>query len=269
MKHAAIAHLMTAELHRHDFDTRAASEAAHLAVTVYRVAVDRWMAEPARANLPAIYRALARQLLGSHLEGTMNDAIAVAQLVLRERQAADRGRGEQLRAAREPDGHVLTNWIDGTASQYIDGSIALSGAGGAVDPPPEPPVVEVDGDRAIAEAPTTINLRATIGGAQVDLTVRVRLLYRARRHQQTWRLHALTCVYQTDTITPVHPDVPPASPTSTPPPTAAPTNGSPHCSTQQDARLAMTSVATIVPTPLPPPKAPISPGSPAPISDSG
>ncbi|WP_336697654.1 nuclear transport factor 2 family protein [Curtobacterium sp. USHLN213] len=135
----------------------------------------------------------------------MDDVTDISQLVLRERQGRDRGLWDRMRDAWEPDGRVRISWFDGSARDFVAGSIAMAAGGTAATHRMSPPVVDLLGDRAIVAAPAVIEVRAGLGGAEVDLASRVRLLYRARRTGTGWRLAAMTCVYESDTVTPTVP----------------------------------------------------------------
>lgn len=139
----------------------------------------------------------------------MDDVTVISQLVLRERFARDRGDWDAMRAAWDPAGRVRISWIDGTATEFIDGSVAMAHAGTTATHRMSPPVVEVTGDRAVAVAPAVIEVRAVLGGVEVDLASRTRLVFRAERQHGTWRLVAMTCVYESDAVTPVNPDARP------------------------------------------------------------
>lgn len=135
----------------------------------------------------------------------MDDITAISQLVLRERLARDRGDWDTMRAAWDPDGRVRVSWVDGTATEFINGSIAMARGGTSATHRMSPPVVDVAGDRAVAVAPAVIEVRALLGGVEVDLASRTRLVFRVERQEESWRLVAMTCVYETDAITPVEP----------------------------------------------------------------
>lgn len=135
----------------------------------------------------------------------MDETAEISQLVLRERQGRDRGRWDRMREAWDPEGRVRISWIDGSATEFIGGSIAMSAGGTSATHRMSPPVVDVIGDRAVVTAPAVIELRTHLDGVEFDLASRVRLLYRVRRGPAGWRLTAMTCVYESDAVTPVVP----------------------------------------------------------------
>lgn len=139
----------------------------------------------------------------------MDDVTAITQLVLRERYGRDRLRWDWMRDAWEPEGAVQISWFSGSTKGFIDASCAMSERGVGATHRLAPPVVQCVGDRAVVEVPAVIEMRVVLGGAEVDLASRVRLMYRARRGERGWALHTMTCVYESDAIAPVTPgDVP-------------------------------------------------------------
>ncbi len=133
-----------------------------------------------------------------------HDVVQIQQLILRERQGRDRGWWERMRAAYAADATVTVSWFEGSASEFIARSEQMAANGDRAVHRLAPPVVDIVGDRAVAEVPAGIELRVEIGGAEVDLASYTRLLYRAVR-ADTWQLCSLAAVYERDTMVPVIP----------------------------------------------------------------
>ena len=101
----------------------------------------------------------------------------VAELVLRERQSRDRGRWDRLRACYAPDSAVRLSWFRGSGEEFAARSREMRGRGDVTRHRLGPPVVDLDGHRAIAEVSAAIELRTVLDGVEVDLTSYTRLLY--------------------------------------------------------------------------------------------
>jgi SnoaL-like domain len=135
-----------------------------------------------------------------------HDIDEIQQLILRERQGRDRGWWDRMRAAYSADATVTISWFQGSASEFITRSEQMAANGDRAAHRLSPPVIDIFGDRAVAEVPAGIEVRAEIGGAEVDLVSYTRLLYRAERVSvDTWRLCSLAAVYERDTMVPVLP----------------------------------------------------------------
>ena len=94
----------------------------------------------------------------------MNDAAVISQVVLKERQGRDRGWFDQEAACFAEDSRVRISWFDGPGAEFVDRSRDLFANGLRPVHRMSPPVVHVDGDRAVAEAPAEITVRHDFGG---------------------------------------------------------------------------------------------------------
>lgn len=134
-----------------------------------------------------------------------DDASAVGQLVLRERQGRDRAWWDQMRACYLPDSVVRVSWFQGSGPDFVDESIAMVERGNLSMHRMTPPVVHVRGHRAIAETSASIEVRTDIDGVEADLVSYTRLLVRAERRHGDWLIHSLDGIYERDTLTPAVP----------------------------------------------------------------
>ncbi|WP_410623681.1 nuclear transport factor 2 family protein [Amycolatopsis sp. cmx-8-4] len=134
-----------------------------------------------------------------------DDVVAVTQLILRERQARDRGRWDRLRACYAPDATVRLSWFRGSGEEFAARSREMAGRGDVARHRLAPPVVDLDGTRAVVEVPAAIEVRTALDGIDVDLTSYARLLYRAELRARRWQIRSLDPVYERDVIVPVLP----------------------------------------------------------------
>lgn len=132
-----------------------------------------------------------------------DDASAVSQLILKERQGRDRGWFDQETACFDPDSRVRIAWFDGPGPEFVRLSSELHANGIRPVHRMSPPVVHIAVDRAVAEVPAEIAIVQDFGGVEAYVINHVRLLYRARRRDDDWKLCALDCIYERDTLTPV------------------------------------------------------------------
>src|SRR5262249_7820099 len=133
-----------------------------------------------------------------------SDLMSVLTLVTHERQARDRGWWSSLARCYTPAARIQTSWFDGTAVEDIEVAQRVS-----AQTPPHPrlglPVIDVNGTRAIAELPMTIEMRGAFRGVEVDLTAHLRMLHRAEKGDDGWRLAASVAIFDHDTMTPAIP----------------------------------------------------------------
>lgn len=128
------------------------------------------------------------------------DIETIAQLVLRERQGRDRGWWDRMRDQYWPDATVHLSWFTGTAHDFIDASADMIGRGDLSTHRLSPVVVDVEGDRALVEAPAGIEVATTIGETSAVLTSYTRIQYRALRRDGEWRLFGLDTIYERDML---------------------------------------------------------------------
>ena len=132
-------------------------------------------------------------------------AVAVTALLLLERQSRDRGRWAEMAACYAPGATIAMSWFDGPAAEFVEHSRSMDVGGSRGVHRLSPPAVRVAGDRAIAELPLVIEFRTDVDGVPADLCSFARSQYRAVRAEGTWRLSAITSVYERDTLTPAVP----------------------------------------------------------------
>ena len=133
----------------------------------------------------------------------VSDVSAVSQVILKERQGRDRGWFDQETACFHPDSRVRIAWFDGPGPEFVRLSAQIHATGIRPIHRLSPPVVHVTGDRAVAEVPAEISIVQDFAGVAAYVINHVRLLYRAERRDGEWKLSALDCIYERDTLTPV------------------------------------------------------------------
>ncbi|MGW2173357.1 nuclear transport factor 2 family protein [Streptomyces sp. NPDC001705] len=95
------------------------------------------------------------------------DVTAVAQLVLHERHAGDRGWWNDMRRSFADDSDVRLSWFQGTGPDFVSASERMAERGDVSVHRLAPPVVDVNGDRALAVVPAGIEVRPDLDGVEV------------------------------------------------------------------------------------------------------
>jgi hypothetical protein len=130
---------------------------------------------------------------------------AVTQLVLHERQARDRGWWGRMRECFAAQSTVRLSWFQGSGADFVSGSERMAGRGDLSRHRLGPPVVDINGDRALAEVSAGIELRTDLAGVEVDLISYARLIYRAQFIDGRWQIVSLDPIYERDSLTPAIP----------------------------------------------------------------
>lgn len=133
------------------------------------------------------------------------DITAIAQLVLREREGRDRCWWAQALDCFHPDSTVNVGWFEGSGADFVAGSEKMAAGGGGASHRLAPPVVHLNGDRAVVFLGAVIISRALIDGQELDLEADIRIIYRTLRTHGTWRIVSLDCVYERDRLSPAVP----------------------------------------------------------------
>lgn len=135
-----------------------------------------------------------------------DDLIEITQLLLHERQGRDRGWWQQMREAFAPDSTVRLSWYRGDGHGFVEGSERMSGSGDKAVHRLSPPVIHVEGDRAIAEMSCGVEFQVRIHDVRAVLISYTRLNYRLRRQSGGgWAVVQMDAIYERDSLTPAIP----------------------------------------------------------------
>ncbi|WP_375691314.1 nuclear transport factor 2 family protein [Pseudooceanicola sp. LIPI14-2-Ac024] len=134
------------------------------------------------------------------------DVTAIAQLIQRWGLARDQGRWDELADCFTADGTISVTWFTGAFSDFIAASRrTYQPASPRVKHLVGVPVVDVMGDRALAETNIQILGRFAIEGVAVDNTSFARFLDRIVRTPGGWRIQSRVAIYEKDRLDPVVP----------------------------------------------------------------
>ena len=137
----------------------------------------------------------------------MDDRLAIIEVVQNWAVWRDAGDWERFRTVWHDDGWMTATWFQGPAEKFIEVSRAgfergvniLHFLGGSS--------VEVRGARAIAQTKMTINQRATVDGALVDVVCTGRFFDFFERRAGRWAIVRRQPIYEKDRLDPVDPSV--------------------------------------------------------------
>jgi len=149
---------------------------------------------------------------GSPDAAALLDQFAVTQVIARERLSHEAHDYDTEAACFHPDAIVDVSWYSGSATQFVDTGRKAAAKGRASTSLKatyfdslSPPVVWVNGNRAIAEASTAVHSFALLGDVEVHVTAYTRLLWRVVKQQDGWLIMGLRGLYLRDTMQPVDP----------------------------------------------------------------
>lgn len=140
------------------------------------------------------------------LYGDMFDKLVIADLIQFERLYRDQQQWERLRTTYHLDSVIRVGWFVGNGDEYIEASRRMDANKGGwhILHVTHPTLVQLHGDRAIAETTTLIVRRTKLEGVLVDVTIYCQLYSRVERRDGIWRILTLDVVYEKDTAVPVY-----------------------------------------------------------------
>lgn len=139
------------------------------------------------------------------MEGALEDRLAIRELVERWALWRDAGEWDRFRTCWHEGGRMMATWFQGPFEEFIEVSRAgfdrgvriLHFLGGAV--------VEVAGDRAIAQTKMTISQRAAVEGVVCDVVCTGRFYDFVERREGRWGIVLRQPIYEKDRLDPIDP----------------------------------------------------------------
>jgi hypothetical protein len=134
------------------------------------------------------------------------DKFAIAELILAWGVFRDQGKWSELRGTFAPDGDISISWFRGPFEQFVDRCKANAATGHTWSRHHLfTPMIELNGDRAVAETSVIIRVRQEFKTVPVDLTSCSRFLDRVERHAGIWLIAERAAIYERDRLDPVEP----------------------------------------------------------------
>src|SRR5215467_9656397 len=124
-----------------------------------------------------------------------SDKYACAELIQTWGLYRDQGRWPELTTLFTPDGEIAVSWFSGSYREFVDRCRQAFDAGQRSKHLLFPSVVQVAGDRAIAETNVVIMVRQKITGVLTDMTSHARFLDRLERRDVSWAILERIAVY--------------------------------------------------------------------------
>jgi len=149
-------------------------------------------------------------IAGPGLVGDLAGKFLIAELAHTERRARDAKEWQLMLDCYHPDSRIFLSWIDGTSQEFVTASQRMAERpGGHALHQNGSTLVQLDGDRALADTPCAILMRRLFDGVECDVTGYVRHRSRVERRDGRWRLQTLAGVYEKNTLVPVLPGTAP------------------------------------------------------------
>ena len=134
-------------------------------------------------------------------DSLQKDLFLVKELVTFERFCRDQSLWIEMKKCFHPESTVCISWYKGSGQGFIEASEKMKGfAPHKINHM----VARCNGDRAVAECITSIQMRQKLQGQWYYLTSYARLHYRLVRERDCWLILSLTGIYEKDTVEPAY-----------------------------------------------------------------
>jgi hypothetical protein len=141
---------------------------------------------------------------------TLADKFLIGELAQAERRARDAKDWPLMLDCYHGDARIFLSWIDGTPQEFVTRSRRMAEIpGGHAIHASGVTLVQLNGDRALADTSCAIMMRRYFDGVECDLAGYCRHRSRVERRDGIWRLASLVGVYEKNTLVPVIPGTAP------------------------------------------------------------
>lgn len=136
-------------------------------------------------------------------QNTMEDAldkVNIRELIEFERYCRDYKLWEEMRNCYHDDATIVVSWMTGNPDEFVAGSKRMNASKAPAKHKVFDTVVWKNGDRAVAECITAIQIRCPLDGDIVDMSTHTRLHYRLEKREGFWKICSMEPIYEKDTL---------------------------------------------------------------------
>lgn len=130
----------------------------------------------------------------------------IRELVEFERYCRDYMLWDEMRSCYHDDARIVVSWGSGTPDEFVAGSKRMNASKAPAKHKIFNTVVWLNGDRAVAECITAIQIRCPLDGDTVDMSTHTRLHYRLEKREGVWKILSMEPIYEKDSMASVYPD---------------------------------------------------------------
>lgn len=138
--------------------------------------------------------------MGQNSPEDMLDKFNIRELIEFERYCRDYKLWDQLRASYYDEATIIVSWMTGSPDEFTAGSKRMN----ASKAPAKHKVFDThiwkNGNRAVAECITAIQIRCPLDGDVVDMSTHTRLHYRVEKRDGVWKILYMAPIYEKDTL---------------------------------------------------------------------
>jgi len=133
------------------------------------------------------------------------DITAITQLVVRERESRDMGYWKRMRDCFHAQARINISWIDGSADEFVAGSMDMAARGMKAKHRLGPVLVSLNDTRAVATLSGIIDIPTVLEGKEFTLSAHCLMVYKVEKRAGEWRLMSFEVIYRRDELIPAIP----------------------------------------------------------------
>lgn len=134
------------------------------------------------------------------------DKFNIRELIEFERYCRDYKLWPELRSCYHDDAKIIVSWMTGTPDEFVAGSTRMNASKAPAKHKVFDTVVWKNGNRAVAECITAIQIRCPLDGDTVDMSTHTRLHYRLEKREGVWKILHMEPIYEKDTLQSIYTD---------------------------------------------------------------
>lgn len=146
--------------------------------------------------------------MGQNTLEEMLDKANIRELVEFERYCRDQKLWDEMRKCYHDDAQIIVSWMTGNPDEFVAGSARMNASKAPAKHKVFNTIVWMNGDRAIAECITAIQIRCPLDGDTVDMSTHTRLHYQLEKRDGVWKILRMEPIYEKDSMVSMYPDGP-------------------------------------------------------------
>lgn len=144
--------------------------------------------------------------MGRNTLEEMLDKANIRELIEFERYCRDYKLWDEMRSCYHDDAVIVVSWMTGNPDEFVAGSKRMNASKAPAKHKVFDTVVWKNGDRAVAECITAIQIRCPLDGDTVDMSTHTRLHYRLEKREGIWKILSMEPIYEKDSMASIYPD---------------------------------------------------------------
>lgn len=146
--------------------------------------------------------------MGQNTLEEMLDKANIRELIEFERYCRDYKLWDEMRKCYHDDATIIVSWMSGNPDEFVAGSKRMNASKAPAKHKVFNTVVWMNGNRAVAECITAIQIRCPLDGDTVDMSTHTRLHYRLEKREGVWKICSMEPIYEKDSMLSMYPNGP-------------------------------------------------------------